>query len=861
MRIFALHILMLLASFCTGQDIDLSYYLPDITYDESVITPKEFLGHEVGEMHVTHDKLYYYMKELAEASDRITLTEYARSHEKRPLIYLTITSPANHNRIDQIKAEHKKLTDTKMSKDVDIENMPLIIYQGSSIHGNEPSGANGALAAVYYLAAGQGSKIEKLLNDVVILFDPSYNPDGLQRFSTWVNTHKGKHLISDSNSREYSEVWPRGRTNHYWFDLNRDWLLLTHPESQGRIRVFHEWKPDILTDHHEMGTNSTFFFQPGIPSRTNPNTPQLNQDLTYKIGEYHGRALDKIGSLYYTKESFDDYYYGKGSTYPDAQGCIGILFEQASSRGHLQESSNGLLTFPFTIRNQVTTMLSTQDAAVGLRKEILEYKRQSFLEARDLAKKNSVKGYVFGDPADPVKVNRFLKILLSHQIEVHHISEDINIDGTQLNSGNGYMVSLDQDQYRLAKSIFERQSDFKDSLFYDVSAWTLPLAFDIPHMEVSSKLRTGAHISEISTIGNTLSANEDTYAYLINWDHYNAPRALKKLLKKGIIVKLANESFTIEKGVTTVDGKAKNSFTFDRGTLIIPNGNNQTLDKSSLHRLMKEIAEHNDLHIMGAESGLVVSGVNLGSRSLGNLDDPQAVILIGDGVNSYDAGELWHHLDQNLEMAVPMIDVNRFGRLDLSNYKTIIMPDGNYNRINGQKEKLSNWVRAGGNIIAIKGAIRWLKNQDILSLEYKTSEKGKEKKGVKSDKIPAYSGANEERGAKFTGGMIAMIDIDNSHPLFYGYSRNQLPVFKRGNDFFKPLGGDYNSPGRYSKNPVLSGYLHKENLAKMPGAISVFSSQMGRGKIIGLVDNPVFRGYFWGNSKLFANALFLGHSY
>ena len=172
------------------------------------------------------------------------------------------------------------------------------------------------------------------------------------------------------------------------FDLNRDWLLLTHPESQGRIKVFHEWKPDILTDHHEMGTNSTFFFQPGIPSRTNPNTPELNQELTYKIAEYHGNALDKIGSLYYTKESFDDFYYGKGSTYPDAQGCIGILFEQASSRGHLQESANGLLTFPFTIRNQVTTMLSTQDAAVGLRKEILEYKRQSFLEARELARKN-----------------------------------------------------------------------------------------------------------------------------------------------------------------------------------------------------------------------------------------------------------------------------------------------------------------------------------------------------------------------------------------------------------------------------------------------------------------------------------------
>ncbi|MFT6808492.1 MAG: hypothetical protein ACJA01_001717 [Saprospiraceae bacterium] len=831
-----------------SQEIDLGYYLPDSEYNSEITTPKEFLGWEVGEWHVSHDKLYYYMKTLAEESDRITLTEYARSHEKRPLIYLTITSPENQNRIEEIREEHLRLTDTNLSEDVDISDMPIIVYQGCSIHGNEPSGANGALAAVYYLAAAKGKRIEKLLNDAVILFDPSYNPDGLNRFASWVNSHKGKNLIADSNSREYSEAWPRGRTNHYWFDLNRDWLLLTHPESQGRIKAFHQWKPDILTDHHEMGTNSTFFFQPGIESRNNPNTPKKNTELTYEIAKFHGRALDKIGSLYYTKESFDDFYYGKGSTYPDAQGSIGILFEQASSRGHLQESDNGLITFPFTIRNQVTTMFSTQDAAVALREQILEYKRQSFLNARKLADKNKVKGYAFGDPHDAVKVNRFIEILLSHQIEVHQLDQELEINSTSIGKNNGYYVSLDQDQYRLAKSIFERVSTFQDSLFYDVSAWTLPLAFDIPYTEVEGKINVGTQLKELPSLTRRVNSSDNPYAYLIEWNSYYAPRALKTLLKNGVIVKLANEAFTTGQ-------------LYNRGTLIIPTGNNQTHSQTELRELMEKISMENQVNITGVGSGLVESGVNLGSRSLSNIEDPEAMILIGNGVNSYDAGEIWHHFDQRLELAVPMIDIDHLSRVNLKKYRTIIMPDGSYNGLNKHTEDIKEWIREGGNIVAIKGALQWLKNQEIISLEYQTGDKEKTKKeDDKSNSIPSYADANEERGSKITGGMIAKTDIDITHPLFYGYHRSTLPVFKKGNSFYKPVGGKYSTPARYSQSPHLSGYIHKDNLAKMPKSTAVFTSKMGKGNIIGLVDNPVFRGYWWGSSKLFANAVFFGQT-
>ena len=383
MRHIALLLFIATTTLFSQSQTDLSYYLPqDVSYDSSIPTPKSIIGHEVGEWHITHDKLVQYMYALAEASNRIVIEDRGETFEDRPLLLLTITSPTNHQNLETIQTAHIDATE---SNSTDVENRPVVVYQGFSIHGNESSGSNAALAVAYYLAAAQGPEIEDLLNNTIVLFDPSLNPDGLQRFAYWANTNRSMNLNPDPNDREYSEVWPGGRTNHYWFDMNRDWLPVQLPESRARIETFHNWLPNILTDHHEMGTNSSFFFQPGIPSRTHPLTPKMNQELTKGIAEYHAKAFDKIGSLYYSEESFDDFYYGKGSTFPDINGSIGILFEQASSRGHIQESDNGLLTFPFTIRNQFTAALSTLEAANGMRKEILEYQHNLFKNARNEA--------------------------------------------------------------------------------------------------------------------------------------------------------------------------------------------------------------------------------------------------------------------------------------------------------------------------------------------------------------------------------------------------------------------------------------------------------------------------------------------
>ncbi|MCH7524197.1 MAG: hypothetical protein IIC74_04100, partial [Bacteroidetes bacterium] len=422
-------------------EIDLSYYLPQgVTYNQNIPTPESIIGHQVGKWHVTHDKLVQYMYALANASDRITIENRGKTFEDRPLLLLTITSPENHQRIDDIRKTHIAATE---SNSVNTTNMPIVVYQGFSIHGNEPSGANAGLLAAYYLAAAEGEAINDLLDNVIILFDPSLNPDGLQRFAYWANTNKSINLNPDPNDREYSEVWPGGRTNHYWFDMNRDWLPVQLPESRARIATFHKWLPNILTDHHEMGTNTTFFFQPGIQSRTHPLTPKLNQELTKRIANYHAKALDKIGSLYYTEESFDDFYYGKGSTFPDINGGIGILFEQASSRGHVQESDNGLLTFPFGIRNQFTAALSTLEAAKNMKCKIIAF--SSGGEMKEFCSNNNIEHRIvleYHSPRSslPSFLYTIFKVLHSSlKIEKSDILDSIKeleVMGEKINSSN-----------------------------------------------------------------------------------------------------------------------------------------------------------------------------------------------------------------------------------------------------------------------------------------------------------------------------------------------------------------------------------------------------------------------------------------
>jgi hypothetical protein len=825
---------LLLALSATAQD--LGYYLPtNVRYNPAIPPPKDVIYHEVGEWHVTHDRLVNYMKALAAAApQRIKLEMMGFSYENRPQVLLLITSPQNHQRLEAIRQQHVQLSDPAKSGELNTGNMPVVLYMGHSIHGNESSGANAALLAAYYLAAAEGQQVDELLDNTVILFDPSFNPDGLQRFSTWANQHKSKNLVADPNSREFNEVWPGGRFNHYWFDLNRDWLPAVHVESQNRLEWYHKWKPNVLTDQHEQGSNATYFFQPGVPSRVNPLTPAQNQVLTGKLAQFHARYLDSIGSLYFTKENYDDFYYGKGSTYPDANGAVGILFEQASSRGHAQETVNGILRFPATIKNQFVTSLSTLYGSLAMRKELLDYQRSFYKNATATP---TGKAYIYGDAKDPAKTNLFTQMLLRHQIAVY------KLNNSPL-KGSNMAVPLDQPQHTLIKAIFNKQLEFTDSLFYDITSWTMPLAFGLSYQEVDN-LPTGSYnqrVTDTRLPQGMVVGGQSNYAYLLEWNTLYAPKALYQLQQAGLITKVASNPFEI-----AADGGQRK---FAQGTIMIPVAL-QTAPPAKVFEWVKGAAESNGLMVYAVQGGSVSSGSDLGSSSFAPLTKPSIAMLVGQGVNATDAGEVWHLLDQRMNIPTTHLEIPIFNRIELNRYNTLIMVGGNYTELN--KDKLRAWVQAGGNLILTEEAIAWAAANGISNVSLKRPRAVADS----GQRLP-YNQRAEIEGAQQMSGAIFGAQADLTHPLAYGYTQPVVSLFKANRVFMEKSKSPFATPFWYGAQPLQSGWLSKQNAEAVRNSAAVVVNAVGNGRVVHIADNPVFRAFWLGSSKLLLNALFFG---
>lgn len=833
----------LLISQILSTQINSGYYLPgDISYNKAIPAPEKFIGHEVGEWHLTHDKLYYYMLELAKVSDRAVWEDYGKSHEGRPLGQLIISSPENIRNLEQLRLQHIKLSDPEVSSGIDIANYPVFIKLGYGVHGNESSAQNSSVLVAYYLTAGEGSRIDDLLKNTVILIDPSLNPDGMQRHSTWVNFTKSLNNNPDPNSWEFSESWPGGRTNHYWFDLNRDYIMLQHPESKGRVAAFFRWRPNINTDHHEQGANATFFYQPGIQSRNNPLTPPDNQELTAEIGKYHEKHLNNTGTLYFTEESYDDFYVGKGSSYPDIHGSIGILFEQAGVKGHLRETPNMVLSFPYAIRNQVTVSLSTLEAGLALREKLLENHRKFYKDALTLADKYPVKAYIFTEPDDNNKLAEFIRILSDHQIKIYKMEGEINRDGITFRSGKSYIVPLKQPEHRFIRSLFDPIKEFTDSTFYDISTWVLPMSFNIQYAALSSVKEEanlkGEEVKEPPLAEGKVTGPQDPYAYLFEWNDYYAPKALYELQKAGIRTRVAMGQFFFR--------NSELNRKFPYGTIMIHSWD-QPLNKTELRNLMESVAGKCRLTVYGVSTGFTESGMDLGSGNFKVLEKPSVAMITGDGVSSSDAGEIWHMFDTRFNIPVTMITAARLSSADLGRYNVLIVtgsPDPGADGI----EKIKEWNRNGGTIIAYKGGNNWLVRNKFAEIEYIPVAESKLKEGI-------YANRSVNNQARQIPGAIFEAKLDLTHPLCYGYTRDRIPVFKSGNSAVKKVSDIYSNPAVYTSEPLLSGYCTMENTDRVKESAFV---SVHRSRIISIYDNTNFRAIWYGTNKIFMNAVFFG---
>ena len=828
-------LILLTPFFCLNAQIDLSYYLGDISdYNKSIPTPESVIGHQVGELHVTHDKLSHYIQEVSKSSNRVKLVNRGKTYENRVSWLMIITSESNHSRLEDIRRKHLELSNSK-GKDIDVSNMPVVIYKGYTVHGDEPSGTNASMLLMYHLLASESEETKDLLENTIILLDPSMNPDGHQRFSQWANINKNYSLNPDSNDREYNQHWPRARTNHYWFDLNRDYLPNQHIESNLKIKTYTEWLPNVMTDYHEMGTNSTYFFQPGVPQRVNPLIPKLNQDLTREIAIYHEQALNEIGSLYYAEERFDDFYFGKGSTYPDANGAIGILFEQGSSRGHIQESDNGIITFPFTIKNQLVTSFSTLKAAKNMRVKLLNYMKDFFDNQINLNSRKS-ENIIFGKLKDKSTVFHLADVLNSHKIKFNRISKDVTINGKKYLKDNTYIIPMNQSKRTLIKAMFDTQTKFKDSLFYDVSSWTFPLSFNVNY-DYTDGLSQSYISSFMADEVNDLTKptgfvdKKSEYAYIFEPHEYYTQAAIYKILDNGLRVKTATRKFSIE-------GKK-----YDYGTYMIP-VKNQELNSDDIYKLLIELSEQYNIRFESHNTG-ITEGIDFGSNDFAIIQKPRIGLIVGEGVRSYDAGEVWHLLDMRYHIPITKIDILNIHNIDLAKYSHLVLPDYNSNSLDN--EQIENYVNNGGNLIAYRNSINWI-SDNINEVDFLTNELVAE--DIPFDKIEAFFGAQQ------TGGAIFKSSIDKSHPINYGIESNYLPLFRNSNIYMSKSKQSFDNPISYSTNPLMSGYVSEENLSLLERSVPFKLIRKGKGKIMLMTDNTNFRAIWFGTNRIFLNMLF-----
>ena len=839
-----LAMLLLVANTLQAQQ---AYFFPKAQkFNPAIPSPEQCLGYPIGARQTRYDRVVTYLQELDRLSDRVTFQIIGRTYEDRPLVILTITAPANHARLEEIRKVHLQGCDPAQPLP-GLTNRPVLVHLGYNVHGNESSSTEVSMLTAYYYTANEDPETLRYLNESVIFIDPALNPDGRDRHTNWVSMHQGTPAVPDPADREHNEGWPGGRGNHYWFDLNRDWLPVVHVESKARLAFYHQWRPNVVIDFHEMGTNNTYYFEPSKPySSESPLVPRSTYDnLNVLLARYHAQALNELGSLYFTKEQYDNIYPGYGSTYPDFQGGVGITFEQASSRGNKQETTTGVLTFAFTIRNHLATGLATVKGAVENRETLLRHQREFYQSALAEGRKQPVKAYVYGDNSDASRLRAFTELLLTHQIDVYELPGSQQLDGKKFEKGKAYVVPTEQLQYRMVQSIFEKNTKFVDSVFYDASAWSSALAYGLPYAEAKGNVARGKKVTELPAVAPKVPARS-TYAYLLDWADYRAPGALYGLLEKGAVAKTIFKPLTAS---TPAGARA-----YGAGSVVVPVGG-QKISSDSLYNLIGCVARERGVAFESVATGFSVQGIDLGSSSVRTVKKPEALIVVGSSVQATEVGEVWFLLDSKLNMPITKAEGTTLPRLDLGRYNTIVLVTGQYTAWEKPVvEKLKRWVQDGGTLITFKSASEWAIKQGIAKGKIIPAKDTASKDSKRID----FDLAQGSEGAQAIGGSIYEVDVDLTHPLGFGLTNRKLPVYRNSTVFLEPSKNPYSTVAQYTDKPLLSGYISKDNLKKLSNTAALLVSSEGNGRVILFADNPNFRGTWYGTNRLFFNALFFG---
>ena len=814
-----------------------------------VQSPEQFLGYKIGDRYTPHWRIVEYYKHVANAAPNVVkLQLYGQTNEGRPLMVAFISTATNLANLDKIRTNNLALARLGSGTGT-TANSPAIVWLSYNVHGNETSSSEASLLTLYSLVDPSNTKTKEWLQNTLVVIDPCLNPDGRDRYVNWFTSVVGTRPNPILSAREHSEPWPGGRSNHYNFDLNRDWAWQTQVETQQRVALYNQWMPQIHVDFHEQGINNPYYFAPAAEPFHEVITPWQRQ-FQEVIGRNHARYFDQQGWLYFTKEVFDLLYPSYGDTYPIYNGAIGMTYEQAGGGAGgtaVQTAAGDTLTLLDRATHHYTTSLSTIEIASQNATKLLTEFQKFFNQATTTGVGNYKSYVVKYDPKDAERLNALTTLLSKNGIHYGTGKSGGSLRGYNYHTGkdesfvvasNDIIVPSVQPKSTMVKVLFEPNARLSDTATYDITAWALPYVYGLRAYATNQRVEVNTTTASRIAVTNP---STDAYAYVVRWNGMPAVQFASQLLQKGIKVRYNEQPFD-------AGGQS-----FDRGAMIILKTSNQY--QPNLWTTVRDLANKYNVQLVPVSSGFVEKGYDFGSSRVRLMKNRRVAMLTGEGVGSNAAGEIWHFFDKEIAYPVTLINLNDLSRVRLSDFDVLIMPDGNYRFLNDKPatDQLRTWITGGGNLIAMEGAVAQLARQDWTIKSKKTEEA--DSKDV-YEALRRYENRERDELANVTPGSIFKVELDNTHPLAFGYPNYYYTLKQDDNiyDFIKEGGWNV---GIIKKERQAAGFVGSKLQRRLQDGLLFGVQNIGRGNITYLADDVLFRS-FWENGKLmFSNAVFL----
>ncbi|HNR42287.1 MAG TPA: M14 family zinc carboxypeptidase [Bacteroidales bacterium] len=820
---------------------------------QPVKSPDEFLGYELGTQFTFHHRAVDYFRYIAGQSECAEIIEYGTTYEGRPLCVCVVSEKANLAILDQYR--NNNLIKAGLVKgDIAGSQLP-IIWLAYNIHGNEAAGMETAMKTLYTLVSGSFPGSENWLRSCIIIIDPCQNPDGHELYVNRYRSSQNLHPNADGNSWEHNQGWPGARTNHYFFDLNRDWAWQTQVETVERLTLYRKFMPHVYADFHEMGSGSTFFFAPGADPWHEAITP-WQRKFHEIMGKGNAALFDEKSKLYFTKEHYDLFFPAYSDTWPLFNGAAGFTYEQGGS-GYaglaLRQESEDTLTLKKRIDGHFTASMATLKVSYENREKLIAEFNTFFRENAENPA-FEFKSIIIKGSNDKTNLNDLLLLLDRNQIRYSPAGNTgkkyrgfdylANVQGETTIEAGDILVSAFQPQARLVKVLFEPDSRITDSLSYDLTAWALPYTFNVKAFAIREKIVPGPKISEKNSPGNMPPQNPDPYAYLVNFSGFSEMKLVSALQEKNIKVRHCFKPFSV------------NGTSFERGSYIITKADNRIAGEN-LDRIVTGLAGRLGVVLKPVSTGLVDEGKDLGSDYSPLLKKKKIALLCGDGTSSGAVGEIWYFFEREVDYPVTVINTSNAERTDLTSYDVLILAGGSYSKLN---DIIIDFARKGGRVIALENSISVFASEKSTSL-YKDNEARKTELKASADRekndasllLRKFEDERRYFLSERSAGSIYRVRIDSSHPYGFGLG-NEWFVIKGSSSY--PLLSKGSNVGYIPENDPVAGFAGYKFRKQVKNTLVIGTEKIGEGEVVYIADNPYFRAYWKSGRILLWNVIF-----